>query len=301
MWTSTPCLNLSSDDFRNLARFMDIVLYVLLRVNNQTQVHSVHLSFSGKETSVFYKSLMNDDLLRNVQQLTFTFTSFPSKTTFPDLSHFNCKSLNHLTMAGCSNSCMISLKSSFSLPSLTTLYLDFINLYDHNIDKDTGLFCKCANLMTLTIRTCKMMGSKGFSISHPRLSNLTLVDVNSNGNVVNVDAPQLKNLTVINCIGEHLISAPSLGFLHYNAYTPSLLFTDGLPSLEKANLCIYKPFMGDAPKIVCLLRQLHTVKFLTLNLGIIELLSSYMTVKSKKPSPFTNLKSLNGLPESAFG
>ncbi|KAI7747531.1 hypothetical protein M8C21_016733, partial [Ambrosia artemisiifolia] len=53
----------------------------------------------------------------------------------------------------------------------------------------------------------------------------------------------------------------------------------------------------NADKIVGLLQQLRNVHFLTLNLEIIEILSSSMDLILHQPSPFVNLKSLNIYPK----
>nr|XP_043639201.1 uncharacterized protein LOC122610259 isoform X2 [Erigeron canadensis] len=52
--------------------------------------------------------------------------------------------------------------------------------------------------------------------------------------------------------------------------------------------------------MVCLLQQLYNVQFLTLNLKIIELLSSSVELISRQPSPFVNLKSLTIYPRKLF-
>ncbi|GJZ90736.1 hypothetical protein Tco_0662663 [Tanacetum coccineum] len=92
-------------------------------------------------------------------------------------------------------------------------------------------------------------------------------------------APQLKNLTVEYWQGLHLISAPEL---------VSLLFKD----------YSYEPNKPDAHTIVDLLQQLHSVKYLTLNLEIFQVLSPLMELISYQPSPFVNLKSLKLLERS---
>ncbi|CAH1414729.1 unnamed protein product [Lactuca virosa] len=74
----------------------------------------------------------------------------------------------------------------------------------------------------------------------------------------------------------------------------------GFPSLEKVDLCFrvnlhYTGLHQQARKLACLLNQLHNVKFLTLNLGILQILSSSMEPVSHQPSPFANLNILKFL------
>ncbi|GJV34015.1 hypothetical protein Tco_1394415 [Tanacetum coccineum] len=118
-----------------------------------------------------------------------------------------------------------------------------------------------------------MIRSNGVDICHPGLSNLTLENGPFFENVINMVAPQLKNLTVEYWQGLHLISAPKLVSLRFKDYS-------------------YEPNKPDAHTIVDLLQQLHSVKYLTLNLEIFQVLSPLMELISYQPSPFVNLKSL---------
>ncbi|KAJ0666408.1 putative F-box domain, leucine-rich repeat domain superfamily, F-box-like domain superfamily [Helianthus annuus] len=112
-----------------------------------------------------------------------------------------------------------------------------------------------------------------------------------------VVAPQLENLTIRSCEVEHVISAPHLVSFLYKGYHSLRLSTNGFHSLEKADICVSYPPEADAHQIVCLLQHLHNVKFLTLNLEIVELLSSSVELLLRQPSPFVNLKSLKIYPE----
>nr|GFB54436.1 F-box domain, leucine-rich repeat domain, L domain-like protein [Tanacetum cinerariifolium] len=185
---------------------------------------------------------------------------------------------------------------TLKLPALTTLYLhDFTLCCYENIDK--RIFSKCANLKNLTLKSCKVVGLNRLDICHPLLSNLTVEDVQGSFNVVNVAAPQLKNLTIDNGPKkyQYLISAPRLVSLLYKGHHCLDLSTDGISFLEKVDLCVSGD-IASAHKIVCLFQHLRNVKYLTLNLEILELLSSSAELILNQPSPFANLKSLHIYP-----
>ncbi|CAH1415157.1 unnamed protein product [Lactuca virosa] len=88
--------------------------------------------------------------------------------------------------------------------------------------------------------------------------------------------PNLKNLKLRNCkIGEtKLIATQGQGF----------------PSLEKVDLYNCVLYSADAPNIVSLLQQLQSVKLMTLDLEILQIISSSMGLMSDKPFPFANFK-----------
>ncbi|KAI3679979.1 hypothetical protein L2E82_50715 [Cichorium intybus] len=73
---------------------------------------------------------------------------------------------------------------------------------------------------------------------------------------------------------------------------PLQISTQDCPSLEKVDLCIFNPLSRDVHEIVCLLQQIHGVKFLTLNMEILELISSSMGVISHQPFAFADFKIL---------
>ncbi|KAI7738952.1 hypothetical protein M8C21_007341, partial [Ambrosia artemisiifolia] len=148
----------------------------------------------------------------------------------------------------------------------------------------------------LTLRECRLVGLNGFNICHPGLSSLTLED-RCYG--VTVDTPQLKNLAIKCCSGIHLISAPKLSSLKYEDYSGPLDLPADLRLLEKVDICIScGSSQGEATarKIVCMLQQLRSVQFLTLNSELIKLLSSSVEIIAHQPSPFANLKSLKIYP-----
>ncbi|GKE33049.1 hypothetical protein Tco_1452371, partial [Tanacetum coccineum] len=72
-----------------------------------------------------------------------------------------------------------------------------------------------------------MIRSNGVDICHPGLSNLTLENGPFFENVINVVAPQLKNLTVEYWQGLHLISVPELVSLRFKG----LLLSESVISL----------------------------------------------------------------------
>ncbi|KAM0054124.1 putative ankyrin repeat-containing domain-containing protein [Helianthus debilis subsp. tardiflorus] len=183
--------------------------------------------------------------------------------------------------------------STWDFPALTTLYLHSVTLCcDERNDPCIDLFSKCANLKDLTIRDCYMNGFEVVSICLPLLSNLTL-EQSISGSVkdINIVAPQLKNLTITDFQHKnYLISAPNVVFLLYKGYHCLQPPANDFFSLEKADICVFYPKC--AHQVLCLLQRLHSVKFLTLSLEIVERLSSSVELLSNQPSPYANLKSL---------
>ncbi|XP_076911976.1 uncharacterized protein LOC143570123 isoform X3 [Bidens hawaiensis] len=249
---------------------------------------------------------MNYAVSHNVQQLNVV--CFPEKDFEFPLSLVSSQSIKHLSLKACFSSesnrrshfrnYSFSPASTLELPALTTLDLHSVILCNDEADKCVGIISKCANLKNLTLRNFKTMGSNGCCIFHPRLSNLKL----EHGcvKVVNVVAPQLENLYIRSCNAEFVISAPDLASLLYKGSCPLLRSTDGFCSLEKADICVSYPKDADAHQIVNLLLQLHNVHFLTLNLEIVELLSSSRELVLHQPSPFVNLKRLYIYPHRKY-
>ncbi|KAK9052906.1 hypothetical protein SSX86_029536 [Deinandra increscens subsp. villosa] len=295
VWTSMPCLNFSSAKFHKLPDFSKFVTHVLSRRNNEIDVSSVKLHFRGKYTQVFVKRILDYAFSHKVQQLNVT--RLDGKKMEVPFSLFNSQSLKHLTLNGSCYPNSILTPPIWDLPALTTLNLISVTLYDDSTDKCAGLFSNCANLKNLTLRTCGLMGSNDFNICHPGLSSLRLEDVRNGANVV---TPQLKKLTIKYCRCELQISAPRLSFLHFedSHYYRSMDLSADFLSLQKVDIHIpcYSIDKEDAHGIVSLLQQLHSVKFLTLNLEIIKTLSSFVELISHLPSPFTNLKRLKIYP-----
>ncbi|GJU87955.1 F-box domain containing protein [Tanacetum coccineum] len=332
VWASMPYLIFSTSEFclpehagAYFPEFTRIVEHVLSLRNNQVPVSSVKLDIYGDVCpwEIEILLLIKYILSHNVQQLDvecMLWNYLPDwANDDSDLLVFSSESLKRLSLT------MeyppwpyLTASSNLELPALMTLYLSHVELYGD----DNTLFSKCPNLKSLTLKSCKTQGSDSLSIFHHRLSNLTLEHDRGSATVVNVVAPQLENLTILyrftiyqldemfyahdttynrDCLREykHLISAPNLISLIYEGYDPLPLSTDGFHSLEKVDLCIcdISQEAAEALEIVRLFQQIQSVKFLTLNLEILELLSSYVRVISHHPPPFANLKSLDIYPK----
>ncbi|XP_071695724.1 uncharacterized protein [Rutidosis leptorrhynchoides] len=199
-----------------------------------------------------------------------TITITEKQIEFP-FSLFDSPTLKHLTFGGPRYRGSLKATSTLELPSLTTLHLKHVILNDNSSD---SYIAKCVNLKSLTLNQCYMKGSVGFTICHPQLLSLTLKSVEG---VVKVIAPQLKNI--------------SLALSHNYHFQ---CFANALPSLEKADICIHYP--SDALKIINMLQQFCSVKYLTMNVEIVELLSTSVDLISNQPSPFANLETLKIYP-----
>ncbi|PWA68299.1 F-box domain, Leucine-rich repeat domain, L domain-like protein [Artemisia annua] len=299
IWKSTPCLDFSSDDFSTLRMFSKYIKNVLSGRDNERDVSSVKLKFRGKSSQVFVKKILNYAFSHNVQQLTVIWL-IDNKIDFP-LSLFSSQSLKHLTLKkiycgshrGLYMKDSTTLTSMWELPALTTLHLDGITLSDENAD----IISKCLNLMNLMLSDCTMIGSNGFNICHSRLSNLKIEVVDGTVKFVRILAPELKNLSIKGLLKEIQISAPDLVYLLLVNIDFMNFSADDFHSLEKVDICKSYPFNTDPHKIVGLLQRLHSVKSLTLNMEILEHLSSSVEVISHQPSPFANLKSLKIYPK----
>ncbi|KAJ0630991.1 putative F-box domain, leucine-rich repeat domain superfamily, F-box-like domain superfamily [Helianthus annuus] len=202
IWTSMPCLNFSTKDFHTLPKFSTFVKHVLLGRNNQIEVASVELTFRGKVSQPFVGRILNYVLSHNVPQLSITF--LPGKKIEFPLSRVSSRSLKHLTMTGYSFKHSITTTPHWEMLALETLYIHCLTLYEgDNTDERISLFSNCASLKNLTIKKCIMAGGLySFNIYHPGLTSLTLEDGFTR---VNVDTPQLKNLTIKQWQGVHLV------------------------------------------------------------------------------------------------
>ncbi|PWA76870.1 F-box domain, Leucine-rich repeat domain, L domain-like protein [Artemisia annua] len=274
-WTSMRHLNFSTEDFSISARFSQFVEHFLSHRNQLASVFSVKLSFGGLPTQAFVERILNYASTHSVQRLSVTCIYMgPHRNFVFPLSLFSCQSLKHLTLTGsCDDMIFIKLKSNWELPALTTLYLSNFKLYEESSE----IFSNCPNLKNLTLKTCMKFRWDRFDIYHSQLLNLTLEDIYT---AVYVEAPQLKTLTV---------SISRSGYC-------SLKFTGDVLSLEKVDMCITEAQESHAHEIVGLFQQFHSVKFLTLNLEIVELLFSSDKVVSHRSSSFANLESLEIYP-----
>ncbi|XP_076940738.1 F-box/LRR-repeat protein At3g26922-like [Bidens hawaiensis] len=262
IWTSTPYLNFSRNDLFTSHEPSKFVTDVLSHRNNLTGLFSINLScdqfvFNWFEWE-FIKNILNYAFGYNVEELTLQ--CFHINNIKSPVSLFSSQSLKHLTLSGSSKRRLIMPPSTWELLALTTLHLCYVTFYNDKNDTHIGLFSKCVNLRNLTLGECLMKGAEGFRICHLRLTDLTIID--SSGRLFKGDYP-----------------------LRFSKYS--------LHSLEKLDLCIMYPREVDGSKVFGLLQHLHGVKYLTLNLELIELLSSSMKeLISRPPSPFANLKSL---------
>nr|GEV55598.1 hypothetical protein [Tanacetum cinerariifolium] len=256
IWTSMRHLNFSTADFFISARFCQFVEHVLSHRNHLVHMFSVKLSFRGLPTQAFVERILNSASSHNVQHLSVTCTTGHDEFVFP-LSLFSSQSLKHLILTSYGPMIFIEFKCSWELPSLTTLYLSNFVLYEENSE----IFSNCSNLKNLTLKTCAKIGKGGFSISHSQLLNLTLEDIDTD--------------VLVYC---------------------SLKFSGDVPFLEKVDMCFAHARESDAHEIVGLFQQFHSVKFLTLNLEIVELLSASVEVVSRRSSSFANLESLKIYP-----
>ncbi|GKB17146.1 F-box domain containing protein [Tanacetum coccineum] len=278
LWTTLPCLNFSRENFKTLPKFFNFVTHVLSCCDNQIDISSAKLSFRGKASQEFVTKILNYAFSHNVKQLTISGLPDKSEIEFP-LSLFSSQSLEHLTLTGFLNLSSVILTLTRELTSLTTLHLESITFNDEVTAKDTD-------------------------ICHPRLTNLTLVNGPFFKNVINVVAPQLKDLTVRNWEGLHLLSAPELVSLRFYGWQSEWLKFSSYEfcSLENVDLCIlvddlYDPNKRDAHTIFDLLHHRHSVKYITLNLENFQLLAPLTELISYQPSPFVKLKSLKVYPE----
>ncbi|XP_076913998.1 F-box protein At1g60400-like [Bidens hawaiensis] len=296
IWTSMPYLTFSTEDFTTLPKFSKFITKFLSGRDNHTNVNSMKLTFRGKASQTFVKKIMNYAISHNVQQLNVV--CMPEKDMEVPLSLFSSQSLKHLSLTmqirkGSRYRYNGYLASTWELPMLTTLELEYVTLRDDNY---VSIFSKCANMKNLTLKNLRTTGLNDFNICHPRLSNLTLENNNLDMKVVNVVAPQLQNLTIKFFYAKFVVSAPALASLHYSGTHALRLSTKGFPSLEKADICVYFPNDPDAHKIFHLLQQLHNVHILTLNLEVVEILSSSVELVLPQSSPFVNLKRLSIYP-----
>nr|XP_043625413.1 F-box/FBD/LRR-repeat protein At1g16930-like [Erigeron canadensis] len=288
IWTSLPYLSFSTEYFHTLSDFSKFVTQVLTRRGNQSEVYSVKLSFSGSVEDVSFKNIIHYAFSHNVQELNVR-CLLENKDIEPPLSLFTSKSLKHLSLIGSRH----FVTSTWELPEITTLHLQCVT-FSQNIDH----FSKCVNLRNLSLICCEVMGSDCFSIFHRGLSNLTID--NNAFKKVHLVVPQLRNLSVTDYNGTYTISAPELNSLSYAGYSPLIFFKDNILSLEKVDILVHHPEMLHPGSIVGLLQKLHGVKSITLNLEIMEHLSSFVKISSHQASSLASLRNLKVYPLDSY-
>ncbi|KAJ9549860.1 hypothetical protein OSB04_022403, partial [Centaurea solstitialis] len=296
LWTSMPCLNFGSHHFVSLPKFSKFVTNFLSHRNRQTEVTSVKLSFHGAASQFFVRKIANYVFSHNVQELTVRI--------YPKMHHefpaclFSSQSLKHFTLSSSFvfEPC-VTPKTPWDFPSLTSLHINEVTLCDGNTYKSLDLFSKCVNLKNLTLQCFVVNNVEVFDIITPQLSNLTLIK-GRNLQFINLVAPQLENLTVIGCSIENPIAPPGLSTFFYKGYPPQQFSKEGFHSLNKVTISLsYSSCMPskeeDARKTINLLQEVHSARFLTLSVDIVQCLSSFPDLVSHHPSPFSNLICLN--------
>ncbi|PWA39098.1 F-box domain, Leucine-rich repeat domain, L domain-like protein [Artemisia annua] len=306
IWTSMPNLNFASREVSGSSPYHEFVNNVLSGRNNKIDVSSLAVEDTDEST---VKRILEYAFSHNVQQLSISWSMYSPDHIPPSL--LSSKSLKHLAMIGTAIDGLSY--STWDLPALTTLHLQYVSL-----DNCSSILTMCQNLKNLTLDRCEVLEERescnGFSIINSRFVNLTLKKVEWYVKSVLLDTPQLKNLIIVDtphqpreiCVeyvsigelpGELTISACDLNYLLLKgSYFPKLSL-DGIHSLEKVDLSISSPHSKtDVHKICEVLQRLHSVKSLALSLEIVELLSSSVEVISHQPSPFASLKSLKIYP-----
>ncbi|XP_071695684.1 putative F-box/FBD/LRR-repeat protein At4g03220 [Rutidosis leptorrhynchoides] len=290
IWTLMPCLNFSSNGFKTLPKFSEFVTHVLSHRNHQVEVSSVNLYIHGADTENFMREITNYTISHNVQELIL---DVRPKNEFPSYL-FRSQTLKHLTLRTSSFGPCLTPRTPWDFPALTTLYLKDIWLCDDEC-KSLDLFSNCVNLRNFTLELV-IVKAKVFKINTPRLANLTLVNYRGY-NVIKVIAHQLENLTIIECSINDLKIPSGLSSFCYKGYYPPHWFRNSYFSVNKVSVSLRlygSKRHEDAFRIINMLQDLcSSVRFLTLNLDIVECISSFPELLSAQPSPFRNLISLN--------
>ncbi|PWA67766.1 F-box domain, cyclin-like protein [Artemisia annua] len=299
IWKSIPHLDFSSEHFKSLPKFDKFVTHVLTNRNRQVEVSSVKLLFRGVVSQVFVKKIANYAFSHNVQELTvINWPKIEPKNyqQYPPCL-FSSQTLKHLSLVSRDYtpiSC--TPKIPWDFPALTSLHLYDIVLCD-NDNESVDLFSKCLNLENLVIEY-SIIRAKVFNISTPRLSTLKLSYCRESS-VINVIAPHLENLTVINSSINNIKAPLRLSYLCYSGSFHPEWFKNCFHSLNEVsvNLSIYtenKPYVETAAReTINMLQELRSARRLTLNMDIFECISSFPDLLSHLPSPFNNLISLN--------
>ncbi|XP_071695681.1 F-box/FBD/LRR-repeat protein At5g22660-like [Rutidosis leptorrhynchoides] len=294
IWTSVPCLNFSSTEFKSLQKLAQFVTNVLSHRNHHVEVTCVKLNFHGAASQVFVREIATYAFSHNVQELIVDSNPKTCHELPPCL--FSSKTLKHLTFTTCTLEHCLTPKTPWDFPALTTLYLDDISLCD-DYRESLDLFSKCVNLQNLTLDFFEV-NAKVFNIITPRLSYLRFSN-NTKSIVFNVIAPQLENLIICNCYIKDLNIPSGISSFCYDGCSSPRWIKDRFHYVNKVavSLSIYrpkKPYKQEyARGIINMLQQLRSAKFLTLNLDIVECISSFPELLSGQPSSFSNLIRLN--------
>ncbi|PWA69189.1 F-box domain, cyclin-like protein [Artemisia annua] len=276
IWTSMPHLNITSRGFRMWAKFAKFVRQVLSHRNNLAQVSTVSLIFTRVAIHAF-ENILRYAYSHNVQQLKVVWLSEKSHE-FPQFI-FSSHTLKHLTLvysnslySGCSPRLP---ESAWDFPALETLTLRNIHV-GYRGDKNLDLFSKCVNLKNITLDGYFSHSLEVFNICAPQLTNLT-IKAASFAKVFNVVAPRLENLK---------LSVYATSRFNFSK--------DDFVSLEKVHITLSSAYYTKeyVPVLLDLLQQLRTVKFLTLDVDVIERLLSSLDQHSHEPCPLHDLRCL---------
>ncbi|PWA36957.1 F-box domain, cyclin-like protein [Artemisia annua] len=286
IWKSVTHLNFDSYKFHTMPQFIRFVNNVLSKRNSNSQVSAVELRFGGPAIEYAIESIVNYAYLHSVQKLSLIWFTYEEQN-FP-LYLFTCHTLKHLILAVYNRSMYAGIchlpESPWDFPALETLNLKNVQFHDCE-DKSANLFSKCVNLKELTLHGFKMAPLETFTICAPQLSSLTIRNAYCFPKVLNVVAPQLKDLMAsIQC---------SLPFQLGDYLQLSTVMSD---SLEKVSLSkVYARYYNHEKhfsRVFDLFKKLHSAKFLTLDMNIIQMLSSCEDQLRLEPSPFNNLTCL---------
>ncbi|PWA68869.1 F-box domain, cyclin-like protein [Artemisia annua] len=296
IWKSIPRLEFYSQQFKTLPKFAKFVTHVLTHRNRQVEVSSVKLRFHGVASQVFVRKIANYAFSHNVQELTVI--SWPKDHQKYPPCLFSSQTLKHLSLKSHFLAPCITPKTPWDFPALTTLHLYDTMLCD-NDNESVDLFSKCLNLESLVIEFSNFR-AKVFDINTPRLSTLKLINCRDSG-VINVIAPLLENLTVINSSINNIKAPLRLSYLRYSDYSHPhpQWFKNCFHSLNEVSvsLSIYEkkqPYKETAAReTINMLQELRSARCLTFNMDIVECISSFPGLLSHLPSPFSNLISLN--------
>nr|XP_043608571.1 putative F-box/LRR-repeat protein At5g02930 [Erigeron canadensis] len=303
LWRSMPYLTFTSHEFDSLHSFSKFVTNVLSRRDHQIDVFLVKLSFNRAASQPFVSLIARYAFSHNVQQLT-VISSPMNNQRLPLCLFKGSKSLKHFTFRSTDYSAYSSTlaETPWDFSVLISLNLSNVSWWP-NDKQSNDLFSKCVNLKDLTLNNFRYSGGNAvFDIITPRLENLMLIKCSFGWlvDVVNVIAPQIKNLIVINCRIQGLNIAPSQisNFCFKNKH-PLQLPKDCFHSLNKVTLSLNLSRSNmlyneeESRATINMLQELHSARFLTVNLDIVECLSSFPDLVAQHPSPFINLICLN--------
>ncbi|XP_071692717.1 putative F-box/FBD/LRR-repeat protein At4g03220 [Rutidosis leptorrhynchoides] len=294
IWTSMPCLDFSSNGFKTLAKFSKFVTHVLSHRNHQVEVSSVKLNFRGAASQAFVRKIATYAFSHNVQEIS-VICDPKNHYEFPPCL-FSSQTLKHVTFKTYIYEPCLTPKTPWDFPALTTLHLKEISLCDDERES-INLFSKCVNLENLTLERVKVK-AKVFDIITPRLSNLRLLN-HKYSNVINVIAHQLENLTITESSINDLNIPSGLSSFCYKGYHPPRWFKKCVNSVNNVTVSLYMYCpkvvykQEDARGIINMLQELHSARYLALNLDIVECISAFPDLLYAQPSPFSNMIRLN--------